>query len=150
MSDLRELYQDVILDHYRHPRHSGRLESPSHQARGDNPLCGDRLAVTARVAGGRVEEVAVESSGCAISTASASLMSEATVGLTLPEVEALARRFQAILVEGADFDPAELGSLAALTGVRDYPVRIKCATLAWHTLRAALAAGGEEKAISTE
>ena len=124
MSDLRELYQDVILDHYRRPRNNRPLADANRRAEGFNPLCGDRLKLYVRVKDGVIEEVSFEGSGCAISTASASLLTESIKGKTEREAEALV---------------AGLGKLEALAGVREFPARVKCATLAWHTLRAALA-----------
>ncbi len=150
MSDLRELYQTVILDHNKNPRNFRTPESANRTARGNNPLCGDKITVHATVEGDRVADVAFEGSGCAISTASASLMTQAVKGLSLDEAEKLFRSFHALLttdVVAAD-DAAELGKLAVFSGVREFPIRVKCATLAWHTLRAALA--GESDSVSTE
>lgn len=149
---LEELYQEIILDHNRRPRNFGRLEAANRRASGDNPLCGDRLDLEVEVSDGRVEGIAFEGSGCAISTASASLMTEAVKGRPLEEVETLAGRFQD-LMRGAGLDPGgppgdELGQLAALAGVRAFPMRVKCATLAWHTLRSALASDAET--VTTE
>ncbi len=139
MSELRDLYQEVILDHYRHPRNQGRLEEASHQADGFNPLCGDRIHLTLKLEGGKVAEVAFEGAGCAISTASASLLTEALRGLDKEEAEALFERFHRLVTTGDDDSEDEtLGKLAVFAGVREYPVRVKCATLAWHTLKAAL------------
>lgn len=137
MSDLRELYQEVILDHYRRPRNFAALDDANRKAEGYNPLCGDRVTIYLRVADGVVRAASFQGSGCAISTASASLMTEAVQGKTLAEAEALFEQFHG-LVTGAERAPQELGKLEALGGVRDYPVRVKCATLAWHTLRSAL------------
>ena len=144
MTDLRELYQEVILDHNKKPRNFGSLEEPSHAADGHNPLCGDQLHVSLVVNGDTVEDVRFEGSGCAISTASASLMTEAVKGRTLEETEHLFEGFHELLtgdpsqIEKAS---AELGKLAVFAGVREFPVRVKCATLAWHTLKEALAEG---------
>ena len=142
MDSLRDLYQEVILDHNKQPRNFGSLDEPSHAADGHNPLCGDRLHITLVVDGDTVEEVRFEGSGCAISTASASLMTEAVKGRSVEEVERLFEGFHELLTG----DPAqvaeasaELGKLAVFAGVREFPVRVKCATLAWHTLNAALA-----------
>jgi len=147
MSELRDLYQEVILDHNKHPRHFGRLEGATHQARGHNPLCGDQVEVFIAVDGDTVREATFEGDGCAICTASASLMTEAVQGRALIEVEALFERFHRIVTdERAEIDPA-LGKLAVLAGVRDYPTRVKCATLPWHTLHAALSRQSE---VSTE
>ena len=148
MSDLDELYQEVILDHTRRPRNFGRLAAANRRASGDNPLCGDRLDLELEVRDGRIQDVAFQGAGCAISTASASLMTEAVKGRPLAEVEALAERFHTLMT-GEGPAGEELGKLAALSGVRAYPMRVKCATLAWHTLRAALE-GGVDAAVSTE
>ena len=150
MSDLRELYQTVILDHNKNPRNFRTPESANRSARGDNPLCGDKITVHATVEGDRVEDVAFEGSGCAISTASASLMTQAVKGLSLDEAEKLFRSFHTLVTTepGESDDPAGLGKLAVFSGVREFPIRVKCATLAWHTLRAALA--GSRDSVSTE
>lgn len=135
--DLRELYQEVIFDHNRRPRNYHGMERPSHVAQGHNPLCGDELTVYLRVEDGVVAEASFVGQGCAISTASASLMTEAVRGKPVDEVEALFQDFHAMLTdaqpEGRDF-----GKLQVLSGVKEFPVRVKCATLAWHTLHNAL------------
>ncbi|MEM7048658.1 MAG: Fe-S cluster assembly sulfur transfer protein SufU [Acidobacteriota bacterium] len=143
MSDLRELYQEVILDHNRRPRNFGSLEDATAQAHGHNPLCGDEVDVSLRVADGVVEKVAFEGIGCAISTASASLMTEAIQGRALAEVQALFTDFHQLMIGDAPADPDALGKLVALEGVREFPMRVKCATLAWHTLQSALASTKE-------
>ena len=151
MDGLADLYQEVILDHYRRPRNFGLPAGADRVADGYNPLCGDKVKVALRLEGDRVVEVGFEGSGCAISTASASLMTEAVKGHTVAEAEAIFHRFHELLTgppdEKAAFDPA-LGKLAALSGVREFPMRVKCATLAWHTFKAAL--DGDAPAISTE
>lgn len=151
MSELLDLYQEVILDHNKRPRNRGRLDSPTHSADGDNPLCGDRLKLYLKVQDGRIVEARFEGMGCAISTASASLMTEVIVGRTVAEVEALFEEFHNMLTGdpsiAAQASP-ELGKLAVFSGVREYPVRVKCATLAWHTLEAAL--HNESAPVSTE
>lgn len=140
MSDLREIYQDVILDHYRKPRNFSQLDGASHHAKGHNPLCGDRVDIYLRIDDGIVQEVTFQGAGCAISTASASLMTEAVKGKEIEEVQSLFGTFHRMVTEPPDEDEApDLGKLEALSGVRDLPVRIKCATLSWHTLQAALA-----------
>ncbi|HVR29519.1 MAG TPA: SUF system NifU family Fe-S cluster assembly protein [Thermoanaerobaculia bacterium] len=164
--DLRALYQEVILDHYKRPRNFGPLAGADHSAEGYNPLCGDQVKVSVRLEDGRVADVHFEGAGCAISTASASLMTEAIKGKTLEQAEALFQRFHGLLSgksagdaagsggsrqEGHDpgssaagaseEDELDLGKLEVLGGVRDFPVRIKCATLAWHALRSALQGG---------
>jgi nitrogen fixation NifU-like protein len=149
MSDLGELYQEVILDHNKRPRNFHPIEKPDHRAVGHNPLCGDRVTVYVRLAGEVLEDVAFEGNGCAISKASASLMTESLRGKTRREAEALFERFHRLVtVDGAAPDPAALGKLVVFAGVRDYPVRVKCATLAWHTLRAALE--GRREPVTTE
>jgi nitrogen fixation NifU-like protein len=145
MSDLTDLYQEVILDHNRRPRNWGPLPGANREARGHNPLCGDRLTVFLKMTGERIEDVRFEGSGCAISKASASLMTEAVKGRTVPEASSLFQRFQAMVTAPVDKAPSDdsLGKLVVLAGVREFPVRIKCASLPWHTLKAALAASGE-------
>lgn len=135
--DLRELYQEVIFDHNRRPRNYHGMESPSHVAQGHNPLCGDELTVYLRVEDGVVAEASFVGQGCAISTASASLMTEAVRGKPVPEAEALFQSFHAMLTEG-QAEERDLGKLQVLAGVKEFPVRVKCATLAWHTLHNAL------------
>ena len=137
MAELRDLYQEVIVDHGRRPRNFGPLAHANHRAEGFNPLCGDRLTLYLQVAGGVIEAASFEGAGCAISTASASLMTEALKGKTPEQAETLIVGFHA-LVTGEGEVPASLGKLAVLGGVREFPARVKCATLAWHTLHAAL------------
>lgn len=149
MSDLRDLYQEVILDHNRSPRNFGRLDGADLSADGHNPLCGDRLSVTVKLNGDRVSDVRFEGAGCAISKASASLMTEGVKGRTLDELPRLFDQFHRLVTDRtASADDAELGKLAVFAGVRDYPARVKCAVLAWHTLRAAVDEGRE--VVSTE
>jgi nitrogen fixation NifU-like protein len=133
---LRELYQEVILDHYRHPRNFGKVDDEARSVLGNNPLCGDRIEVHVRLREGRIEDVSFEGVGCAISTASASMMTEAVKGKPVEEALVLAKKFHDMITEGAVTD--DLGSLEVFQGVREYPSRIKCATLGWHALRAAL------------
>lgn len=148
MSDLRDLYQQVILDHYRSPRNFGALMHCSSCAEGYNPLCGDQVKVYLLADGDRIDGISFEGVGCAISTASASLMTEAVRGLHRSEAEALLASFLALMTgEGEDGVP--LGKLEVLSGVKEYPVRIKCATLAWHALRAAME-GGDTETVTTE
>ncbi len=136
--DLNELYRDVILDHNKRPRNFGRLEPCDTSADGHNPLCGDRLTITVTLDGDRIRDLRFDGKGCAISTASASLMTEAVKGIDRPAFDALRESVHRTLTE-TDFEPpASLGKLAALGGVREYPVRVKCASLCWHTLGAAL------------
>jgi nitrogen fixation NifU-like protein len=142
-AELDELYQELIMDHGRRPRNTGIAEPCSHRAHGHNPLCGDKLALTLRVEGDVLAEVRFMGEGCAISTASASMMTQAVKGHTVAEVLDLYHRFHA-LVAGDDaavsgpVDTEALGKLAAFAGVRRFPTRVKCASLAWHTLEAAL------------
>lgn len=143
---LTELYREVILDHNKRPRNFGRLEPHDGEAKGHNPLCGDRLTLTLRRAGDQLEDLRFEGNGCAISMASASMMTEAVKGRSRAEIEALFTRVHALLTEqGAS--SADLGKLAALSGVREFPARVKCASLCWHTLKAAL---DHVETISTE
>ena len=147
--DLRDLYRDVIIDHNRKPRNFGRLDPADATADGHNPLCGDRLTMHVRLAGDRLQDVRFEGSGCAISVASASLLTEAVKGRTRAEVDALFHDVHDMLTrEDSTVDPATLGKLAALQGVRGFPARVKCATLAWHTMKTAL--DGSHEIVSTE
>lgn len=137
MSDLRELYQSVILDHNKRPRNFGVLESATHEAHGHNPLCGDKIHLQLGLeADGRIQDVAFSGEGCAISKASASVMTEILKGLPRAEADRLFDEFHA-LVTGTGGDADALGKLAVFEGVKEFPIRVKCATLAWHTLRAA-------------
>jgi nitrogen fixation NifU-like protein len=145
--ELDDLYREVIKDHSRSPRNAGVLEQPTCHARGENPLCGDQLFVTAEVRDGRIRDVRFRGSGCAISTASASMMTEAVRGRTPQEAGALVDEFRR-MATGGPHDAARLGKLAAFAGVGRFPARVKCATLPWHTLKAALE--GTAEAVSTE
>jgi nitrogen fixation NifU-like protein len=145
--DLADLYRDVIVDHNRSPRNCGRLPAASHHAEGNNPLCGDRLHLDVDLAGDVIRDLRYEGSGCAISTASASLMSEAIKGRTRTEAARLFGAVHRMLTGEAD-EASRLGKLAALSGVRQFPARVKCASLAWHTLNAALA--GDARPVTTE
>jgi nitrogen fixation protein NifU and related proteins len=140
MEDLRELYQEVILDHNKKPRNYGKLEGANRESEGLNPLCGDHMTVYLDVEGDRIENVSFEAQGCAISKASASLMTEAIKGKRLQEIEPLFEKVHAMLTapQGEEVQTEGLGKLAVLSGVRDYPSRIKCASLSWHAMRAAL------------
>jgi nitrogen fixation NifU-like protein len=137
--DLQDLYRDVILDHNRNPRNFGRLEPADAHAKGHNPLCGDRLSVTLRLDGERIADLRFEGNGCAISVASASLMTEAIKGKARSEIATLFASVHDVLTHHDRPIPDNLGKLAALTGVREFPARVKCASLCWHTLNAALA-----------
>jgi nitrogen fixation NifU-like protein len=139
--ELSDLYRDVILDHNRHPRNFGRIADPDAQAEGHKPLCGDRLTLSLKVVGDRIEDIRFEGRGCAISTASASLMSEAVKGKDRGAVRQLFERVHALLTDQRATPAPELGKLAALSGVREFPARVKCASLCWHTLNAALERG---------
>ena len=145
---LRDLYLVVIFDHYPNPRNRGALAGASHDAEGHNPLCGDNVKVHVRVEGGVVRDVSFEGEGCAISTASASLMTEALKGRRLEEIAPLVEQFHAMVTETDGAAHPSLGKLDVLAGVREFPARVKCATLAWHTLRAALEHGHGR--VSTE
>ncbi len=139
MSELSDLYQEVILDHNKRPRNFRAIEAPSHHAEGYNPLCGDRLTLFLTVDGDRITDLSFQGSGCAISKASASLMTDALKGLTLAEAEQLFQRFHRMVTTPPDTPVEDLGKLSVFAGVREFPVRVKCASLAWHTLKAALA-----------
>lgn len=146
--DLKDLYRDVILDHNRHPRNFGPPARPARSARGHNPLCGDQLTVYAVIDGDIVRELRFDGTGCAISVASASLMTEALTGKTVAEANRLFGLVHDLLTRADAPAPPELGKLAALSGVRGFPSRVKCASLCWHTLQAALAQSAEP--VSTE
>ena len=151
MSDeLRELYQEVIVDHGRRPRNFRALEGATHTAEGFNPLCGDELKIYLRLADGLITDIAFQGAGCAISQASASLLTLAVKGQTPQQALALFARVHALLTEGpnAQVPSTELGKLAVLAGVWEFPVRVKCASLAWHTLRSALEGG--DAPVTTE
>jgi nitrogen fixation protein NifU and related proteins len=147
MSDLSELYQEVILDHNKRPRNFRTLDTANHVAEGFNPLCGDRLHLYLRVEDGVITDVGFQGSGCAISKASASLMTDSIKGRPVDEVRALFQRFHTMVTTPPENAVEDLGKLSVLAGVREFPVRVKCASLAWHTLKAAL---DREPIISTE
>jgi nitrogen fixation NifU-like protein len=147
MSDLADLYQEVILDHNRRPRNFHALADASHSAEGYNPLCGDRLTLYLKVNGDTIEDVSFEGAGCAISKASASLMTDAVKGRTTAEAQALFDRFHRMVTTPPDQPVEDMGKLSSLAGVREFPVRVKCASLAWHTLKAAFS---RETRTSTE
>jgi nitrogen fixation protein NifU and related proteins len=150
MSDLRELYQELIIDHSKRPRNFKVLETADRKAEGYNPLCGDKVTVFLELEDERVKNASFQGSGCAISTASASVMTESVKGKTLAEVEALFDIFHQMVMgkPAATGSAPELGKLAVFSGVSEFPARVKCATLAWHTLHAALQGAGET--VSTE
>ena len=147
MADLRELYQEVILDHNKSPRNFRKLDNPTHMAEGFNPLCGDHYWVYLTVQDGVIEEITFEGSGCAISKAAASLMTSLLKGKPVSEAEKLFERYRAMVTGQGGGDPSEMGRLVVFSEVKNYPTRIKCAVLPWHTLHAALS--GEQTA-STE
>jgi nitrogen fixation NifU-like protein len=137
-ADLNDLYQEVILDHNRRPRNFKEMPAASHSAEGYNPLCGDRLTLYLHLDGGVITDVSFQGSGCAISKASASLMTDALKGRSVAEARALFERFHRMVTTPPDRPVEDLGKLSALAGVREFPIRVKCASLAWHTLKAAI------------
>lgn len=148
MNDLRELYQEVIFDHYRTPRNRRALGGANRTAEGYNPLCGDKIKIYLDLQDGVIRDASFEGAGCAISTAAASLMTEALRGRNASEVEPLFRDFQSMVTEAEASPHPQLGKLEVLAGVREFPSRVKCATLAWHTVLAALK--GKRDPVSTE
>jgi nitrogen fixation NifU-like protein len=140
MMDMRELYQEVILDHNKKPRNYYKLETATQTAEGYNPLCGDKVTIYLIIEDDRVRDISFQGSGCAISMASASMMTEGVKGKALAEVQALFEKFHTLVTQetSSASEPPELGKLVAFGGVREFPIRVKCATLAWHTLRAAI------------
>ena len=147
MSELSDLYQEVILDHNRRPRNFHAIADASHKAEGYNPLCGDRLTLYLQVTGDTITDMAFEGAGCAISKASASMMTDALKGRTVAEANALFARFHQMVTTPPDQPVEDMGKLSSLAGVREFPVRVKCASLAWHTLKAAMA---QKPRVSTE
>ena len=149
-SDLSDLYQEMIIDHGKQPRNFRELEGATQTAEGFNPLCGDQLTLYVKLADGRIADISFQGAGCAISTASASLMTMALKGKKQEEALVLFEAVHVMLTEGpsGEANPAELGKLAVLSGVWEFPMRVKCATLAWHALRSALEADGAR--VSTE
>jgi nitrogen fixation NifU-like protein len=148
MNDLVDLYQQVIVDHNRNPRNFRPMEDATRTAEGDNPLCGDRITLFVKVDGDTVADVSFQGKGCAISQASASLMTGAVKGKSVTEAEKMFRSFQAMVMGQGQPDIPALGKLAAFGGVKQFPARVKCANLAWHTLHAALTA--QDIPVSTE
>jgi nitrogen fixation NifU-like protein len=148
-SELDDLYQEVILDHGRRPRNFHRIEDADRQAEGLNPLCGDHFKLYVKLDGNRIQDIAFEGSGCAISKASASLMTSSVKGKTIAEAEELYSRFHKLVTKGPEaVRLPDLGKLAALSGVCEFPTRVKCASLVWHTLKNALA--DQQEVVSTE
>jgi len=149
MTDLQDLYQELILDHGRRPRNFKRLDGATRSAEGYNPLCGDKVKIYVKMDGDVLEDISFEGAGCAISTASASIMTETLKGKTLEEADELFHAFHDLVTgKQAQLDAPELGKLAVFSGVSEFPIRVKCATLSWHALRAAL--NGQGEAVSTE
>jgi nitrogen fixation NifU-like protein len=150
MTDLSDLYQQIIVEHNRAPRNFKKLAHPTGEAEGANPLCGDQIKLEVELAGDRIADIGFQGSGCAISQASASLLTGAVQGKSTADAQELFRQVHAMLTSapGTPVDTAKLGKLAALAGVRQFPVRVKCASLPWHTLRAALGSAAEP--VSTE
>jgi len=151
MFDMKDLYQEVIVDHNRSPRNFGKMENPDRVAEGFNPLCGDRLNLYLKLDDDKITDLSFDGSGCAISVASASLMTDALKGKSVADAEKVFNEFHHMVTYDKPNDPEEiehLGKLAALLGVKDYPARVKCATLCWHTLHSALE--GETTPVSTE
>jgi nitrogen fixation protein NifU and related proteins len=146
--ELRDLYQEVILEHSRKPRNFHALEAANHKAEGYNPLCGDHFTIYVDVKDGAISDIGFQGSGCAISKASASMMTQMLKGKTETEAEGIFTRFHDLVTGHVPADEQELGKLAVFAGVSEFPLRVKCATLAWHALRAALK--GEQEAVSTE
>ncbi len=149
MPDLRELYQEVILEHSKAPRNYRELKSPDHKAEGYNPLCGDRFTVYLQMDGDSICDIGFQGSGCAISKASASMMTQSVKGKTRVEAQRLFDNFHRVVTgQAQNGNHADLGKLTVFSGVSEFPLRVKCATLAWHTLQAALE--GKQEAVSTE
>ena len=150
MSDLRELYQQLILDHNKNPRNFREISDANRTSEGFNPLCGDHINMYLKVEDGQISDIAFQGSGCAISKASASMMTEFVKGKPVEEAEAFFKKFQAMVTTDIQqaVDTADLGKLAVFSGVREYPARVKCATLSWHTMHAALE--GEGQSVTTE
>jgi nitrogen fixation NifU-like protein len=149
VTDLQDLYQELILDHGSRPRNLKKLAGANHTAEGYNPLCGDKVKVYVNLDGEVVKDISFEGAGCAISTASASIMTETLKGKTRAEADALFEMFHDLVTgQQRKLDSPELGKLAVFSGVSEFPMRVKCATLSWHTLRAAIK--GKEEVVSTE
>jgi nitrogen fixation NifU-like protein len=149
MSDLTDLYQEVILDHNRRPHNFRTIEEATRKQEGFNPLCGDRLTLYVKLDGNVISDVAFQGTGCAISKASASLMTDALKGKTIEEARSMFDRFHEMVTSSPETPAPDLGKLSVLAGVREFPTRVKCASLAWHTMKAAVA-GDHSSAVSTE
>ncbi|MCZ6804732.1 MAG: SUF system NifU family Fe-S cluster assembly protein [Proteobacteria bacterium] len=148
MFDIKDLYQEIIVDHNRSPRNFGKLDDADKTLEGFNPICGDKLILYLKTDGQKINDIAFDGSGCAISVASASLMTDAMKGKSLAEAETLFNEFHNLITTDGDFDSEHLGKLAALAGVKAYPARVKCASLCWHTLHSAIL--GDDNPVSTE
>jgi len=148
MFDIKDLYQEIIVDHNRSPRNFGKLDDADKTIEGFNPLCGDKLILYLKTDGQKINDIAFDGSGCAISVASASLMTDAMKGKSLAEAETLFNEFHNLITTDDEFDSEHLGKLAALAGVKEYPARIKCASLCWHTLHSAIQ--DDDTPVSTE
>ncbi|OGQ06934.1 MAG: SUF system NifU family Fe-S cluster assembly protein [Deltaproteobacteria bacterium RIFCSPLOWO2_12_FULL_40_28] len=148
MSDLEDLYQELILDHSRHPRNFGHIEKPTCEAQGYNPLCGDKINLSIKIQDGVINDVKFEGSGCAISTAAASMLTEEMKGKKINEVDPIFQAFHSLVTGSDKKTDIDLGKLASMEGVKEFPMRVKCATLSWHTLKAALEK--KEEIVSTE
>jgi nitrogen fixation NifU-like protein len=148
MADLRELYQEVILEHSKAPRNYRELEDADRKAEGFNPLCGDHFTVYLQMEGDSIRDIGFQGSGCAISKASASMMTQSLKGKTKQEADEIFQRFHSVVTGKANGEGEDLGKLAVFAGVSEFPLRVKCATLAWHTVQAAIE--GKQEAVSTE
>ena len=148
MFDLKDLYQEVIVDHNRNPRNFGKLDNADKKLEGFNPLCGDRLTLYLKINNDQIDDITFDGAGCAISVASASLMTDAMKGKSIEEAESIFNEFHDLVTNEDEIDFDKMGKLAVLAGVRNYPTRVKCATLCWHTLNSAL--HGNETPVSTE
>jgi len=148
MFDIKDLYQEIIVDHNRSPRNFGKLDDADKTIEGFNPLCGDKLILYLKIEDQKIDDISFDGSGCAISVASASLMTDAMKGKSLTEAETLFNEFHNLITTDDDVDTEQLGKLAALAGVKDYPARVKCASLCWHTLHSAIQ--GDDTPVSTE
>ena len=148
MFDLKDLYQEIIVDHNRNPRNFGKIDDADKTLEGFNPLCGDRLILYLKMDGDHIKDISFDGSGCAISVASASLMTDAMKGKSINEAESIFNRFHDLVTKDNEIDLEKMDKLAALAGVREYPTRVKCATLCWHTLNSAL--HGDNSPVTTE
>jgi len=148
MFDIKELYQEVIVDHNRNPRNFGKLDNADKKLEGFNPLCGDRLTLYLKINDDQIDDITFDGAGCAISVASASLMTDTMKGKSIEEAESIFNEFHDLVTNEDEIDFDKMGKLAVLAGVRNYPTRVKCATLCWHTLNSAL--HGNETPVSTE